>query len=1473
LDLSQVGAGLRLGGWRLERLLGRGAFGSTWSASDRDGNLAAVKVLRDPPGAELRSLARIGHPAVVTVLEGGGHPLPYLVMEYVDGRPLSAFLRSGSAPAKVAISVAARLADALAAIHHAGVTHGDLKPANILVESIRQTRLKVVDFGLADTGTGGTLAYAAPERLVGGGASRAADVYALGLVVWELFHGQLPWPELDLAEALLRRQHEVPHSASLEPEVMGILEQMLANDPANRPTAEHVADRLFSQGASLPEADLGLLRRRARACTVLGRDTRAVLELWLARGGLLGITGPSGSGRSQLLDWLGMELQARGERVMRITCEGRPWDVAEQALSSAVIPGPPAELPENDDVEVCARLAASSFIARSQAGVRVLVDDFQLADRRALHFLEALAEQGAVRICTVGSVASSFVENRFALPVLDREELRELILGLFGAVQGEEALVDRLQEVSGGLPGPAVSFLLACSAQEALVWRARRWHLDPGRLVQIVASGSTLVNVEGTLSEDARQLGCALSILEQGATVEVLSSLAPMKEQRLRVALRELRDAGLVRLTGRRAACRSRAARDTMCAFREDRAPLHRRVIAYLLVQTRPDLLQLGRHALGGRAAEVVRLKGSEILRGALRKDAEEAARLADGFWALAPLPELAPLRIRALSAVGRAQEARELAEELLGPGEPTADDVPVLVELARLEASAFGENERAMELADQAQQALGGAAPPAELIMVRAEALQRAGRSREAIATAQLVADELPPVEPEALDRWLRLRLIWAQAVQAEGELHEAIDLLAALPADLGFGRPARAILDADLGRLLWHANQLRDAADALALAAQEEAGLPALERAKLLNNIAAAEYMLGERPRALARWEQALILFERLEVDLEQVRVRVNLCLAYREMARPERALEAGAWAYKKAEEIQVHEYMAMAAGNLGDACMAQEAWLAATEWFERAERISREYGLESELVELARRRAELAVRCGDEEARELARLATELAAESDASIEAARASALLAYCCAQDGDLEEMARARNLALEPLKEAGAGVELAEARLWAAEALLLVGRTAEASASATNALVYAEEVGHQQLRRRSGELLDRIKGVRGASLEVGRLDRLMELAVALVRERDADLLLDAIVQAGLDLLQAERCFVLLLEGDEIVLGASAAKESLAPERPSMSIVRRVIVGGREVIAADIGERADLRDASSILAMDLHSAMCVPLTEGERVLGAIYVDSRLVSHQELTSAARLLRALAAHASVAVTNAQHLQEAATRGEAAAEIAHDLKGPAHAIHVVVSDLLSARPDGHPEREPLLLVLEAAQRLGAMAGAMLEEHNPVQRPIELSNLVQRVADLMRHVAAKQGIRIELDVQPDLWALGDPHELSRLLTNLISNSVKYSLHGQVVSVRLTLEDEDLLLEVRDRGQGIPADALGSVFQRGAQARGAAEGHGLGLYICRRIVEDHRGEIAAENHPEGGALFSVWLPRLRRSGVGPSDQ
>jgi serine/threonine-protein kinase len=264
---------LLVGRYRILGLLGRGGMGEVYRATDLAlGQAVALKFLPEEASRNPRLLERfhgevrvarlVSHPNVCRVFDiGEAEGAPFISMEYVDGEDLASLLtRIGRLPGDKALQAARQICAGLAAAHDRGVIHRDLKPQNIMMN--KRGDMVIMDFGLAaiaDQLTGaevrnGTPAYMAPEQLRGAGVTQASDIYALGLVLYELFTGKRPYEAktlqqlIDLQEsAHLMSMTSV--AADVDPAVEKAIRRCLDPDPAKRPpTAIGVA-------AALPGGD------------------------------------------------------------------------------------------------------------------------------------------------------------------------------------------------------------------------------------------------------------------------------------------------------------------------------------------------------------------------------------------------------------------------------------------------------------------------------------------------------------------------------------------------------------------------------------------------------------------------------------------------------------------------------------------------------------------------------------------------------------------------------------------------------------------------------------------------------------------------------------------------------------------------------------------------------------------------------------------------------------------------------------------------------------------------------------------------------------------------------------------------------------------------------------------------------------------------------------------------------------------
>ncbi len=293
---------LVLGRYRPLRPLGSGGGGSVWLAHDEDaGRNVALKVVEreGKPGAraerEVDAATRLRHPRCLRALAlGRDERHVYVAYPYVAGQTLREALRGGAVDDWSAVETAAQVLEALAHAHSKGVVHRDVKPANVMLEEGDEVSVRLLDFGLAqlehsDTLTAvgdvpGTLAYIAPERLAGDEATGAADVWAVGVLLWESLAGRHPFWAVSPLETARRVERGAQPLAQLRPdlpqELCRAVDRMLSLDPRKRPTARQALSLL-----RMVEERRGERQRATTSATVLReRAPHAALAALFAGG-------------------------------------------------------------------------------------------------------------------------------------------------------------------------------------------------------------------------------------------------------------------------------------------------------------------------------------------------------------------------------------------------------------------------------------------------------------------------------------------------------------------------------------------------------------------------------------------------------------------------------------------------------------------------------------------------------------------------------------------------------------------------------------------------------------------------------------------------------------------------------------------------------------------------------------------------------------------------------------------------------------------------------------------------------------------------------------------------------------------------------------------------------------------------------------------------------------------------------------
>jgi len=403
--------------------LGKGGGGEVWAVRDRhSGRKYALKVLAE--GASEREMSALVREAVaLSGLEGLGVPrvvrfgrLPrsgraFLVRELVEGQSLEEVMDSGDAAR--ALSALARAADQLTVLHRAGLLHGDVKPANIVVEPSGRTTF--VDLGLAapfredgSQAEGLTPRYAAPELMAGAPLTVRAEVYALGVTLTEI----------------VTESRRAPASDDMQRQLLAVARRATLAEPAERfPSVDEFASALRRAAGlvAASESDLG----QVGLWPVVGIEATSAQLLErvraLAPSQHLRIVGAPGSGRTALL-----------RRVA--------WSLGVLGSSLAWI----------EDVASTSSLNAELSAHASLHGVWVLVDDADAISETSLPALLEALTQGA-RLLTVGGDPFAGAVQDFAVPPLDEHAAIDLLRGAVPSLT--QSLLKRVFEVSEGRPG------------------------------------------------------------------------------------------------------------------------------------------------------------------------------------------------------------------------------------------------------------------------------------------------------------------------------------------------------------------------------------------------------------------------------------------------------------------------------------------------------------------------------------------------------------------------------------------------------------------------------------------------------------------------------------------------------------------------------------------------------------------------------------------------------------------------------------------------------------------------------------------------------------------------------------------------------------------------------------------------------------------------------------------------------------
>lgn len=642
--------------------------------------------------AEVAALRLLRLPGVARLLdEGREGEMAFLVMDLVEGRPFPGAAADradphGRVPWSALESTVVSLLEILARVHERGVVHRDLKPENVLCRE--DGRPVVLDFGLSSgsaLGTGdeseagavGTPAFAAPEQILGESVDARADLFSLGVMLFEALAGRPPHEGATVDEFLEARLGDATPSVAdftsdVPPVVARFVDALLSREASARPrTAGHALRRLRGELPRPFESDIPRVGRQAevqRALEALeaGRDVRVV--------------GVNESGRSSFLQWLDDELGSRGIPTRRLAARAGP-------LASLEVADPTAN--SSLSLEEALERAVVSVRVELGRGVHLLVDDFERFDRWSRRVLDRIATEarsghgGALVVVGPPKANATTVQ----LGALCEDELANLFEGPDRLFHLREDGARELVRRTGGWPA-RVTDELAAWQRAGLVRRTESGFAIGRRELARLANGFRVSAAERSRALAERPVDRHLEehlawVLLGGAhaRLSVMAAVRKLPRWRVEAERLELLEAGALRLTldGRVEATTSSHAleewsdqqrRAVHSSLAESLAPGSDGRLLHLLSAARLEEVPVEACALAERLRDEGRLAEAEaaLTEGliAVRSEADPTAELALlANWMTVALSAFVPQAIdRVMYELARADDARELAPD-----------------------------------------------------------------------------------------------------------------------------------------------------------------------------------------------------------------------------------------------------------------------------------------------------------------------------------------------------------------------------------------------------------------------------------------------------------------------------------------------------------------------------------------------------------------------------------------------------------------------------------------------------------------------------------------------------------------------------------------------------------------------------------------------------------------------------------------
>ncbi len=383
------------------------------------------------------------------------------------------------------------------------------------------------------------------------------------------------------------------------------------------------------------------------------------------------------------------------------------------------------------------------------------------------------------------------------------------------------------------------------------------------------------------------------------------------------------------------------------------------------------------------------------------------------------------------------------------------------------------------------------------------------------------------------------------------------------------------------------------------------------------------------------------------------------------------------------------------------------------------------------------------------------------------------------------------------------------------------------------------------------------------------------RYQWLIEISRDLASTLDLDVLLSRIVQAAADLSNASEASILLYDEAKGELFFQAATNEPVMRGLSVpvgsSIAGWIITNRAPIIIGNVQQ--DKRYFNSIaqtINMPTTSLLGVPLINKDKVVGALEAinkrDGDFTPEDQ-----EILMTLGAQAAIAIENTRLFQQS----DLIAEFVHELRTPLSSLNTAAHLLLYPQLSEEKRSQMIDVIRSETTRLSEMATSFLDlarlesgrAHFQIQE-FQVSELLDECANLMQAKAIESGLTFQRDYPSLLPVIqGDYDKIKQAVINLISNAIKYNLPTGQVTLKAYPSQNEIIIEIKDSGIGIPKEYISHLFEKFYRVPGSenvSTGTGLGLSVVKRIVNGHGGRVDVASEAGKGATFAIHLPGVK---------